>query len=112
MTTDELLALLTERGLSVVLSATERLSLRGDKRNVDAALMGVLPFHREELLKRRRATAPVPVEYLFLWGLAVRYPPHWRAPPGAVERRAVDTDEWLPLEKETPHVACECACPF
>lgn len=55
MSTDELLGIVTERGLRVILRPPGQLSLAGPRPEMTPALMRVLKLHREMILERLRA---------------------------------------------------------
>lgn len=68
MTTDELIGILAERGLSVVISPSGSSSLRGESARVTLALRAALRWHREALIERFRPEPARPREWLFPLG--------------------------------------------
>lgn len=103
MTTDEILAVLKDRGLAVVCDDGGNLALRGDKAQATPALLRVLAFHKGELVERFR---PKPAMEL-LWPGPPPYQgdgcvsPHWFPdagwPCGAKFWRYVGETEWQPI---------------
>lgn len=60
MTTDQMLAVLAERGLAIVLREDGSPVLRGDKNLATATLMRALQHHKEEIVRRLRPQ-PAPI---------------------------------------------------
>lgn len=95
MTTEELLSILKDRGLTVVQDGNQ-LALRGDKKQATPALMRVLKLHREKIIKI--ISPPPATEVRWNTGLVgIRHPESKTWPVGAWWWRMSGEKDWKPI---------------